>query len=576
MEPGSEPNVESGRGRRHLSILLAILLLAAMVRFWSIDFGLPHTRSRPDETKVVRIVKSPWDSFHPGTFAYPSLFKYCVLGLDGLYYAGGLATGRFEDSADLMAAYALEPGYFYLMARLLAAAMGTATVLALYLLAREVVPRSTATLAAFFLALCFLHVRDSHFGVTDVPMTFFIVLSMLFVARSSKDGRLRNYLLAGLFCGLAGSTKYAGAFMAVSMGLAHISTLGRESIPLLRGLIDRRLLAFCGVAALTFLAGTPYALLDSEKFMTDVGRDAKHLAEGHGMVLGRGWWYHLKVSLPAAMGWPLFAASLLGLPLFLRRYGMRAAALLGFPIAYYVVSGSGYAVFLRYSMPVIPFLCLTAAVLLEFGGRRSTNALATALALLLIAPSADKVVRANRLLGQRDNRLIAAEWVQANLPPGSTIHQAGSRSARLELPASFEDLERELAPFTARWGRGWIAESLPGLARGDVDAFVEWDYDADSDRFELRRSPRKRSPDYIFLLESALPRYERLAPGLATRLSNDYELIQSFEAIDLSVEANRFDPIDAFYLPYAGFEGIERPGPNVHVYRRSTPRGPKR
>ena len=74
----------------------------------------------------------------------------------------------------------------------------------------------------FTLALSYLHVRESHFGVTDVPMMFFAVCSMLFIVKSYySKASLRNYVLAGVFAGLAASTKYNGVLVAVSMVAVH-------------------------------------------------------------------------------------------------------------------------------------------------------------------------------------------------------------------------------------------------------------------------------------------------------------------------------------------------------------------
>ena len=578
-----EPNESfwRGRGGRGL-LLLAVVAIAAAVRFQGLDFGLPHTRCRPDENKILGILTSPWRSFHPDSFAYPSLYKYLVLAANGGYYAVGRALWRFDGAADFMAEYVVAPRTMYLVARSLAAGLGVATVFLVYRAARLVTTPRAALVAAFFLGLAHLHVRDSHFAVTDVPMTFFLVGALYFVLKAHADGRLRDYLLAGLLCGLATSTKYSAVFLVLSMGIAHVLRAREERLPVARWVADERLVAFAVAAAALFVVGTPYAVLDYPRFSEDFARQGHHLARGHGLVLGRGWGYHLGFSLPAGMGWPLFLASLAGLPLLVRRGPAHASVFLAFPVAYYAVSGSGYAVFVRYMIPMLPFLCIAAAVfvdeLAERAGRarpRLAGAATLLLALLLIAPSARAVLRTNRLLAQRDNRLVATDWVVRNLPAGSSIFQLGSRSARLQLPESLASLERSPLLVMLPWDRGWLAESLPELAAAAGPDFEEWEYDADSDRFTCRGAPRSPLPDYMIVMRSALPRYEKPAPEIERRLEESYRLLRSFEAIDLENAVNRFDPVDAFYVPFAGIEGVARPGPNVHVYERADrpPRG---
>ena len=43
-------------------------------------------------------------------------------------------------------------------------------------------------------------------------------------------------------------------------------------------------------------------------------------------------------------------------------------------------------------------------------------------------------------------------------------------------------------------------------------------------------------------------------------------IIKAFAAIDLNNKANLFDQVDAFYFPFAGMQGVVRPGPNIDIY----------
>ena len=95
-------------------------------------------------------------------------------------------------------------------------------------------------------------------------------------------------------------------------------------------------------------------------FCTDVTNVSRHLADGHGVDLGRGWTYHLTTTLRYGLGIPLLVAGILGLPLMVWREGRRGVLVALFPVAYYALTGSGRTVFARYILPAVPFLCLTA------------------------------------------------------------------------------------------------------------------------------------------------------------------------------------------------------------------------
>ena len=116
------------------------------------------------------------------------------------------------------------------MSRLLSAVMGVATVWWVFAICRRLFDRTTAVAAALFLALCFLHVRDSHFGVTDVPMTALVVAALVALSRAADNPtRVRGWALCGALSGLAASTKYNGGLvLAPAVGTAIVTLIQSE------------------------------------------------------------------------------------------------------------------------------------------------------------------------------------------------------------------------------------------------------------------------------------------------------------------------------------------------------------
>jgi NitT/TauT family transport system substrate-binding protein len=66
-----------------------------------------------------------------------------------------------------------------------------------------------AAIGALFLAVSFLHVRDSHYATNDVPSVALAVVSVWLALRGYAQPRWQTFVLAGLFGGLATSAKYA-------------------------------------------------------------------------------------------------------------------------------------------------------------------------------------------------------------------------------------------------------------------------------------------------------------------------------------------------------------------------------
>ena len=93
---------------------------------------------------------------------------------------------------------------FYLWGRAVTAILGTATVWS------STAPacagaRGTALLAAGMLAVMPLHVRESHYVLTDVPVTFFVMLTLLLSLRAHERATAWSFALAGAAAGLAGA-----------------------------------------------------------------------------------------------------------------------------------------------------------------------------------------------------------------------------------------------------------------------------------------------------------------------------------------------------------------------------------
>ena len=522
-------------------VLLAILALAAGVRFRGIAFGLPDVDARPDETTVMNLAIGFFTGdLNPHFFNYPTLYPYCLFGLYACYYVWGTLRGEFASLSDLAARYASDPTRFFLLDRALSALAGTATVYVVYRIGSQLAGRRTGLIAAFFLALAHLHVRDSHFGVTDVAATLLITCSVLFILRATDDWSPGNWLVAGALAGLATATKYAGALLVLSAALA-ILFYSRH-----RGRTRPALLFLSGLLV-AFLMGCPFALFDASRFASDFAAEAEHLRLGHRLILGRGWWYHLKYTLPIGLGRTLFLAALVGIPILMKRDWRKAAVFLAFPLAYYAVAGSGQTVFVRYMIPLLPFLSITAAVFVSAAGGllpargAVPKALAiAALALLVIFPSIRKVVLTDRLLATKDSRQLAIEWARREIPRGSSVCLAG--------------------PI-------WRQETPSAAPLDPISSYKLLTYDQVSGRFKVGDAVQTSLPDYVVLRESPLLAIGGAPQGLKDLVAASYRLKASFHALDLQA-SHWFDMQDGFFIPLAGFAGVQRPGPNIYVYQK--------
>lgn len=532
----------------------AIVLLAAIVRFWGLDFGLPHTDARPDERQIIEVCRKFLSgNLQPDFFDYPWLYMWVSSALYLGFAWVGILFGWYDSVAGFVASWPYHWEPFFLINRALSATLGSLTVLAVYGTARRLWDVRTALVAAFFMALAFIHVRDSHFGSTDAMMTFFIMLSTMWLVDGHLSGSRRSFVLAGVMGGLATATKYnAGVIMfpvLVSQVVQVIESRRTGEKPA----FDGRMFWFGVPCAAAFMIGVPFVIFDFTDFRAAMVLLDESMRTGTGTVsssLGSGWLHHLTFSLFLGVGGSLLLVAVITAILMLKRRPGLALVLLTFPVIYFYVIGSVRNLFFRYAIPIVPFLCLLAAwatvALAHWLARKlydkhvMTQEKAFAgftifLALEVIGSSATSVYYFDKLAARTDNRVVVARWFDANVPAGSSIAQSGSTYGYVEFtPGRFN----------------------PWLWNGASRQFVT------VDRVTRARRPAAGQPDYILLQDSPLPNSTQ--DQVNAWLAQGYLPVSKFTAFKTP---GVYDKQDAFFIPFYRFEGTERPGPNFTLYK---------
>jgi hypothetical protein len=447
----------------------------------------------------------------------------------------------------------------------------------LHQLALRLFGRVEAMLAACFLAFAYLHVRDSHFGTTDVPVTFFLIASYVGMAAFWNVSSTRNSMVAGMFAGLAASTKYMGVLLWVPMALARLFTADTPRQP--RSQTPNRSLVFFGLAfAAAFLAGTPYAPVEIARIRSDFAREVRAVW-AMGYPLPSGWVYHLTCSLRYGLGLPLLGVSLLGCFVLFHRDWRKACFFLSFPLLYYVLMGKGNRDFVRYAIPLIPFLCVTAAISLAhlhaLARRRlsegRSSILVAAAAFLLLFPSLDSVARFDSLLARQDTRVAARRYVEQVVPAGSSLCEFSSAFGELELSPSGSQLKKLLESATGKSVQERVDRARWEEVRTGARAGYElWQYDSATKQFLADGRAALGGPDFLIVEDSPLRFYPaKVPPEIRDLTHRSYVLKKSFLAYGALPAGTIFNEMDALYLPYAGLGGYRRPGPNIFVYQRS-------
>ena len=400
--------------------LAVILALAALLRFIGIGAGIPFNIGVDEPeimSRVVQMMRS--GDFNPHFFDYPGLYVYLQLGVAVLRFLVGASLGQWTSLDQVEAAD------FYFTGRAVTALLGTLTVLLVYRVGLRWGARHAA-LAAGLMAVMPLHVRESHYVLTDVPVTFFVTLTLLLTLVAHERERAASFAWAGAAAGLAAATKYPGALVAVVPLIAVWMTLGTKPSRL------KASLAVVGGAAVAFLIAAPYTVLDLPAFLNGYA----HLAGAYtSKRLAEAPWLTYYKHLSRSMEWPAFLLLLTGLGLgavrAVRGPGrVRWTVTIAFPLVYYYFLSGQTLVFGRYLLPLLPFVCVLAAVGAVSGvsllrrfdiPRAPRTAIIAAITAAALLPPAWQSLNFIRTIIRTSTVAQAHAWILSDVPKGSTI-----------------------------------------------------------------------------------------------------------------------------------------------------------
>jgi hypothetical protein len=398
--------------------VVVAFLLALALRIAGMGWGLPtesrHQSLHPDEFLIAAYAtEQPY--FRPNFYNYGTLYLTLlkVASDAGIGY-GWVPSGSNAESWQTLRGVNLTGRWLSAVASAL-----TVAIVVLLLLS------STNVLGALIGGLSLLiapgHVVHSRFQTADILAVLLIALAAYGTFRcasESAQSRLSIWAWTGVAAGLAAGTKYTGALLLLPLLFIALKSASEVRWA--------RLSAVIGCFALGFILATPGVLLEFDSFKRDFLYEIAHTAEGHGLVFANtpsGFVYHV-LTLVTAFGIVAFIAGVAGLLWATIRSEPWAVPFLLFVVAYYIVIGRAEVKFVRYVLPLLPFLAVGVGYLVaRLHGMSTWQKVLNAVIVFAIGISVRAqtgVVPLTALMRGEDPRDSAARWLRA-VAPDATV-----------------------------------------------------------------------------------------------------------------------------------------------------------
>jgi hypothetical protein len=541
----------TGFGRFEIAAL-GVVALAAALRVWGIDAGLPHLMTRPDEEILVLQTRFPaqgsfnieWPGQHPGI---PSAYIYLLW----VWGAVGLKLQQFfglVPAGDYLAVLGQTPDRILFSQRFLSAAAGTATVVAVMWAARRELGARVAILAGLILATCVFHVRDSHSIKPDIAVGLFTIFALGLLAPVARKLTRRGACVAGLTIGLAMAMKPPGILLLLPAWVACVQGGQKKGW---RRILPAEVFLLGTISGLVFVATSPDFVFNPETAARIIaipgfvlpklfGSGATTLVSGAtGAAAHAQTWpgllYHYEFSLRYAFGLP--AAFFLPIALlwgFFSRQTLVSLCSIFFLIAY-LVFGTSPVLLSRYMTPMLPVaaLLIAAGVVaavdrLPFAQARYRNASLAVVAALLLWEPMVSAVRFDQLMATPDTRVQASEWMAGHTKKHERIALHGG--------------------VYWTWGDPQIPRGRK-LLRPDL----------------TRAGLLAAKPDLLVVHDHPLFASATDWQAIAA-LGSSLALVAEFDPFVEGAGAVVYESQDAFYLPTRGYRTVRAPGPLIRIY----------
>ena len=427
----------------------------------------PIRTYHPDEHAVFKSLANMKPNelyFSPGFFGWPAFHFYVVGGSLGASSLSGIVT--LAEDPDFYFQNPEQMARLYVVGRVVTLLFAIGCVVIIWRAARQLFGPAGGAAAALLLAVTPLFAVNAHYMTADVPMLFWMALTLLASTHILRGGGWKWYILGGLFLGIAAATRYQGVVAAFSIAAAHFLRPAEpievrpQKVPVMewlgRRLASKQLWLAALISMGVFFLFNPYILLEWQTFWREFTGELRSSGNPMSGLLSLG------LFLESGLG-ILFSAVALGALWMaaVQRCREMGFVLLAFGVPA-VLLWIGRPAMVRYMMPVLFLPVLAAAWAFAAVHRkglekrkRGLRFVMPVLLAILLAVIGWQSYAYCRLFSDSgsDTRTRAAQWL-ARIPAGAAmgivLTKPDPSPWTFELPP-LDEKRYKIVPVKASW-----------------------------------------------------------------------------------------------------------------------------
>lgn len=399
-----------------LSFIFLLTLIGGFFRFYNLNWDNGNF-FHPDERNIANAVSRIrfFTQLDPGFFAYGGFLIY-------LYRA----TGDILNSITHNTIWTYDWGHINIIGRFYSALFSTLTIPLVFILTKNIFNRYTAVIASLFTAFNVSFIQTSHFSITE---NFLILSSLIICFLSSKllsTRKFKYYMFCGIFVGIAIATKIIALSFIVFPLIASLLAIIKPPHKFIKNF--GVLIVFVLISFIIFTFFSPYTFLKLNKFMESMRYES-------GVALGTlpvPYTLQFTNTIPYIFQiknfiWQMGPISYLLIPSFillilttLKTKNIKFVLLLSFPLIYFLYTGHWHTKFIRFMLPIMPFMIILISYLLYLIQKRmkTFGRILISVSVLLTIIWA---VAFFSIYTKEQTRITSSKWIYQNIPTNSKL-----------------------------------------------------------------------------------------------------------------------------------------------------------